>query len=103
MLSRYDSMYVCDLSVVDIGAFSSILLQVVLLLPRGGENVSERQWTAESTEGTGKAVLFTQAENRVLKIMSVFPRSFNCFFCTLDFEWSFSYTIPCKQNDSVTV
>lgn len=46
MLSRYDSMYVCDLSVVDIGAFSSIL-QVVLLIPRGGENVSERHWTAE--------------------------------------------------------
>lgn len=47
MLSRYDSMYVCGLSVMDVGAFSSILLQVVLLLPRGGESVSERHWTVE--------------------------------------------------------
>lgn len=47
MLSRYDSMYLCGLSVMDVGAFSSILLQIVLLLPRGGENVSERHWTVE--------------------------------------------------------
>lgn len=47
MLSRQDSMYVCGLSVMDVGAFSSILLQVVLLLLRGGENMSERHWTVE--------------------------------------------------------
>lgn len=47
VLSRYDSVDVRGLSVMDVGAFSSILLQVVLLLPRGGENVSERHWTVE--------------------------------------------------------
>lgn len=44
MLSRYDSLYVCGLSVMDVGAFSSILL---VLLPRGGEDTSERDWTVE--------------------------------------------------------
>lgn len=39
--------HVCNLSVMDVGVFSSVLLQVVLLLPRGGENVSERHWTTE--------------------------------------------------------
>lgn len=38
---------VCGLSIMNAGAFSRILFQVVLLLPGGDKNVSKRHWTVE--------------------------------------------------------
>jgi len=38
---------VCGFSMMNAGAFSSVLFQVVLLLPGEGENVSEKHWTVE--------------------------------------------------------